>query len=419
MRAKALPRREDFSISYCSVLVLLFLYFSQQLIPAGDMVGLASLSILMAGGVYSWLQSFFNRRRPAPITAMSWFYLFFVAVWIVSSKSVFSLEMGRVPTFTLFKNTSMFCLMLFWGYKMGLSGRMSDRQNMVACIVVTLTAVLQFVIVGNSIIEEGKLGQDFTNNGGYCMVTALSFITPVIRKHRVMSMICFVILFTGVMMSVKRGAILCMTVMLIYYYLYYPDREGDSKRRRVFLLVFITVGILGTLLVEAVHTRYLQSRVMETLAGGMSGRDHIYRDCIEAWTREEDFVILLSGRGISSTIGIAGNYAHSDWLELLTDMGLTGVILYAVFFITAFRFVNSRRRYDPYMRFTMNLILLLTLCQSIFSMGFAAIFNCWSALLWGIYAGNMTVRPHPGASRLRRDVPFHTPPPVSCRGRDC
>ena len=106
----------------------------------------------------------------------------------------------------------------------------------------------------------------------------------------------------------------------------------------------------------------------QTQQGNMSGRDQIYPRIWQAIEQDESVTHLLFGRGADSTIGIAGNYAHQDWLETACDTGLLGIIIllsfYITFGVTAIRLNIFSKKYSSL--FTM--LFIICLLKTVFSM---------------------------------------------------
>jgi hypothetical protein len=96
---------------------------------------------------------------------------------------------------------------------------------------------------------------------------------------------------------------------------------------------------LGFVVVNYINTNtYLIDRFIELKDGNSSGRDSLFEDIWKYCTgTNASLSSVLFGNGINSTIIIAGNLAHNDWLELFCCCGLIGVFAYAYLFINIIR----------------------------------------------------------------------------------
>lgn len=114
----------------------------------------------------------------------------------------------------------------------------------------------------------------------------------------------------------------------------------------------------------------------------------------------------LFGRGTAQTVMIAGNYAHNDWLEFLTDNGLLGALLYLTTIVSLFFYRRKIQKGSP-MRCAFMIVLLFWFIKSIFSMGMGIMGGISMMLLGTIIGNTVAVRlpkrqPKP---KLREIVP--------------
>ena len=74
---------------------------------------------------------------------------------------------------------------------------------------------------------------------------------------------------------------------------------------------------------------FMIKRMASILEGNTSGRDVIYGTIFTKWYSSTNIWNLLFGFGFAGSLEITGgSYAHNDWLELLSNFGLTGIIAY-------------------------------------------------------------------------------------------
>ena len=111
---------------------------------------------------------------------------------------------------------------------------------------------------------------------------------------------------------------------------------------------------------------YLSSRLEDTLEGNSSSRDLIYNKLINNMKNETSLVNLLFGYGADGTRKIAGRLAHNDWLEIYTDMGLVGFLIYLYYWLCLFRM----RKYIKDAGILQSFYIIMTFCfmRSLFSM---------------------------------------------------
>lgn len=104
-------------------------------------------------------------------------------------------------------------------------------------------------------------------------------------------------------------------------------RDGAQKEKLYLLLLSIVHIVLICMVVADLmdNSAYLN----QTLEGDSSGRDSIYSILWYAFLENGSLFHCLFGLGVDATISIAGNFVHNDWLELLINNGLLGIVLYA------------------------------------------------------------------------------------------
>ena len=115
---------------------------------------------------------------------------------------------------------------------------------------------------------------------------------------------------------------------------------------------------------------YFQYRLESTTEGKSSGRDVIYSQLWNHYKSNENIFQLAFGEGAFHTQNINGYKAHNDWLELLIDCGLLGVIIYFIYWVNFYKaWRRSKGNFLVYMM--MGAGLLFTFVRTFFSMSFS------------------------------------------------
>lgn len=246
----------------------------------------------------------------------------------------------------------------------------------------------------NMLVTLASLGStrtELTNNIGYVFVALIPLLflwhKKMVCQHVFMSYILYY-----VVMSMKRGAIL--TAVLLVAWLVSSSFSLLSTKQRVrfvsFVAVIVILGIsfVGNLMLESDYFNY---RVEQTMAGNSSNREDFYGTLWRHWLEDSTFVEFFVGAGATETVNIVGNFAHNDWLELLINQGLLGVLLYVVYWIAFFR--NWKLlRHDKELYAMMGCALLSCLIPSLFSMSYANM-NMITTLVIGFCLANVRKMP--------------------------
>ncbi len=156
------------------------------------------------------------------------------------------------------------------------------------------------------------------------------------------------LVFCVVVVSMKRGAIIVLPIMLstsLAVKAIIGKKGGSAFIRNNIMLVLLLVGFLA---VNQWTGGYLSERFsLESLASG-SGRTQLYRYAIEDISQRSLWDLLI-GRGSGSSIQVLGTGVHNEWLEFFFSFGVIGVILYGLFFCSlAWRVLQLIRIGSPY-----------------------------------------------------------------------
>ena len=118
----------------------------------------------------------------------------------------------------------------------------------------------------------------------------------------------------------------------------------DEKQKwKGYLLSFVSIAAVVFLGYRYyLDNEYLQYRLEVAAQGNISGRDIIYSNIWNSWLNSNSFHFLF-GYGFAASIKITGgSFAHNDWLEILSNFGLLGVIIFAVLF---YQVITSAKSY--------------------------------------------------------------------------
>lgn len=146
-------------------------------------------------------------------------------------------------------------------------------------------------------------------------------------------LISFVVFVVAICLLLSRGTILFLIISLTYYF-----------RKSIFRLSTVKYYILIALLLwvpyqmgffDSVIERFLS----EDFATG-SGRINIWRQGIDTFFNKDLFVILFgAGANQASTMAVSGDInwsPHNNYLEILYNYGIFGLIIFVLFFMSLF-----------------------------------------------------------------------------------
>tara|TARA_B110000879_G_scaffold143516_1_gene186558 strand:- start:1573 stop:2346 length:774 start_codon:yes stop_codon:yes gene_type:complete len=188
---------------------------------------------------------------------------------------------------------------------------------------------------------------DKADNIAYQLLSVMVLIS--VLKPKIINIFLICIVYVAILFSLKRGAILSSTIVLIFYFLEFRrNYKKDSK----FILIFGSATFLiGIPLLIRKYSEILLYRFIIDESGG-SGRESMYTSIYNDWL-SFPLINKIFGRGFFSLFDGLG-YAHSDWLQLLYDHGVFGIILFICVIILLFNFrkkikIFNQKHYYPFL----------------------------------------------------------------------
>ena len=190
---------------------------------------------------------------------------------------------------------------------------------------------------------NGKSIDFYTSNFAYLPLCFMPFIFLLEKKK--LKIVCLTLVFICVFVSLKRTAIIAFFVSIALIAVLRALFSTQKKIVRTFVIAVIaifSVGYLNTFLNGQILYRFSSS-----YEDGGSGRVYIYQAVLERFD-ELSFDQKILGRGHNMVRGdkVYGLYrdgetlylsAHNDFLEVLYDYGICGLILYLYFLFNVLR----------------------------------------------------------------------------------
>ena len=194
-------------------------------------------------------------------------------------------------------------------------------------------------------------------------------------------------MFVLVLLSMKRGAILICGIMSVLVVFRSLEQTNSKKRVLILLLIIVLFSLIYYFLTHYMATSdYFMARLESTKEGRSSGRDDIYSTLWNHFLNTTNVFRILFGGGIWYTTKVTWTAAHNDWLEFLLDMGIFGVLVYAGYWISFYKF--SRKKTLPETsRFCVSLVFINLFLKTLFSMSLDSMTFMQSMMLGLSYYG--------------------------------
>ena len=190
------------------------------------------------------------------------------------------------------------------------------------------------------------------NASAYLLVWTLPLFFLVSKESFFRLVVVFVVC-CAVFMTVKRGAIIALTLSMIAYY-FSATLSGSGLKN--FLRNVSAVGAIALVmgLILLVNLEAFSSRFSDSSG---SGRDWMYSVLFVHYFTA-DFASQLFGFGVNSVQEYTGRllygefsnktgpYAHSDWIQLAHDFGLVGISLLTAIHLRLIWLLRYAKRYS-------------------------------------------------------------------------
>ena len=261
-------------------------------------------------------------------------------------------------------------LPIYASYTHTIKGDLTVKNFQVWMIVFLIVGICQFYynerLALIRLLESGKDAEEFTNNASYIVMALIPGMLLFHNKKIVMYGGIAICTFY-VVLGMKRGAIIISALILASIMYNHLKTAKASQKIGALFIVFSGIYALSLYINSLMsNSAYFNSRVDDTLEGDTSNRDVIYGRIWDIYIDQSDIFQALFGRGAMGTLKY-GCYAHNDWLEILFDHGVLG-ILFFVYFWRCWYKTSLNRQYTQLSRLVIVLVLVMFGLKTFFSM---------------------------------------------------
>lgn len=290
------------------------------------------------------------------------------------------------PKLEFLKNIYLSLLPIYSFYYFAQNRMISAREIRIWTIIfiVVSTIVFRFDYQAklNEAMTMGWDTEEFTNNNGYVFLSLIPLFFFFDRYKVVQySMLIYSMVF--ILLSMKRGAILIGLLAIIWFI--YRTFKAANRQAKIALSIIIIIALVAIsqyILYLYNTSDYFQLRLENTLSGDSSGRDIIYNDLYNHIMYSTTNFQFIFGIGANGTLNVTHNLAHNDWLEIATNHGAIGLLIYLGFWAALF-FTLYTSRNDSHIFSVLGLWILIYFIMTFFSMSYNNI-TMYSALALGV-----------------------------------
>lgn len=384
-----------FKLNRCDWYVVMYVLYMMQgvLYPTGAINQLLQLGMILMAFINAVPVFLPSSKKPDILNATALLVMLYVvyggicALFKISYPFSFG---GMSSSYTYLQSSLNSLLPIFFFYVCAKRGYLSEERIKAYFFVLLLLSLYRYYQnLVTMKMEADANREEFTNNVGYSFVSLIAFL-PLIKKtwlRYALLMLCGFFIVS----AMKRGAILIGGVCAAW--MFYRDFKTTRRAgAKIAVFTFILCAIVASAIyVEKMYneSQYFQQRVEQTEEGYSSGRDVIYSKVWNSYWDRSTALEMIFGKGANSTIPVAGNYAHQDWLETLHDTGLVGTVILLYFFIAFWRMCRRSRHFlAPEHETSLWLVFILVAAQTMFSMSIQSLAISSSMLLayWTYYS---------------------------------
>ena len=266
---------------------------------------------------------------------------------------------------------------IFAYYDFGRRKIITDENIQYYILLFLIVTTASFIRAQNDMLLNAAMErsgrEEFTNNVAYNFVHIIPLVFCM-NKRILLQYASLVYIIIFLLLGMKRGAIIVGAMCVLYFV--YISYKNANKRQKGYIMLLLGIAIIGIVSFAGDFigsSDYFQTRVEQTLEGNTSGRDRIYQSLFEHAMYRQNIGQILFGEGLNKTVTIAGNYAHNDWLELLINQGMLGVILYVFYFVALLFNYKQLKRVDIVKSNVLLTSMAIMFAGSLFSMSYGSL----------------------------------------------
>lgn len=294
------------------------------------------------------------------------------AFLIVSNPFIYGVFGDRVSNSSYLTTIYISLLPIYSFYRYTEAGYFDDKSLRIWVIILLGAATYRYFQLETHLIQiisdRGLNVEDVTNNTAYIFLSVLPLLFLFKEKQALeYGFLLYCIAF--MMMSMKRGAMLIAVVCIIILLI------GNKKKQNKSIISEKQIGYSVVILffIYYIYINYLSTNdyfISKIESEGGSGRTDMYFKLFNSFVDNYEFFSMIFGKGANASIIITGNYAHNDWLEILINQGIIGILIYLYYwkcFLTEVR----QNKGNVELFYPLLLLFVMTLSKSFFSMSYA------------------------------------------------
>ena len=256
---------------------------------------------------------------------------------------LFTGDMSNSHHISMFKGILVMSLSFYPFYFLSRMNKLKKEHLIKLFWMLLAVYILQFY-KNESAIQINENSDNIVNNVSYLFVSLIPFIF-LLNNKRLIGWAIMLLIMIFVIQGAKRGALITSVIGMALFFYYKINNVEKSKRIKTFIfsaLAFLTVSYYSY--VKFINNTFFTNRMVALSEGNNGGRDDIYNMIFNSWVTSSNlfnfnFIFGFGFAGSQKLVG--GSYAHNDWLELISNLGLIGLCLYLYLFYVVIRIIMN------------------------------------------------------------------------------
>lgn len=368
--------------SSCDLYIFLWILYNLQgtLYASGGSISQVLLAILLAWSVVNCFRlsskDTYHSEYFRGLNVLMLVFTIYGLLLIIMGTELYITEGAnkKVRNFVYLKEIYTSLLPIYSFFLFAKKGKLTEKSLKRWFFIFIIVGTLQYARSQREAVllamMQGWEPDGITNNSGYIFVSLLPGLI-LLRKKPMIQYLGLTLCMFLILASMKRGAIIVgvLSVILLFSY----QLRYSSHRKKigiVFLIILVSVASYLAAMHMLETSDYFNSRIQATLEGNSSHRDEMYSSLLRTFVYDTSLFQMLLGRGAWGTLTVSFNFAHNDWLEILTNQGVLGISVFMYYWICFLK--NSKDANLPSeSRICLSMILLIYFMKTIFSMSYS------------------------------------------------
>lgn len=389
-------------INPCNIYLSLWMLYNLQgtLYESGGVISQITLFILILVSLYYVIVANFKYSTPLYFKGLNSILCLFSIYGILlllfgDALYITEIETIKVQNYWYLKEIYMSLLPIYSFYVFTKEEYLNYRNLKIWVVIFFIVAICQYFRMEREAIAmkilQGSTSEEVTNNVGY-IFTGLIPALVIFYKKPILQYIGLAFCLFFIFMSMKRGAV---TIGLLCIFLFIINNYKNSERKYQIIILSIIITLVGCFLLQYLieNSDYFSYRIEQTIEGDNDQRQALYSNLMHKFTEDSDIISLLIGRGAWSTLKIGTNFAHNDWLEILTNQGILGVLLYGLYWVLFFLNIKFNVFYNKRNAFILSLLFCIYFMRTFFSMSYGDMVVYSTCMLGFALAGGLDFDP--------------------------